>query len=480
MRTKNLKNLKEYSESPLVVIARYIKEAFDDLRVPIPLKDVEAISCFINQAYAAFGRTFHNAQHAIDVGQNCAAVGRLAALFHDVVYIGVDRFGGPDLQPYLYDFNLKSEPSGLASLVLELSDAAKRPDAKRIQRFQALMNVFGFSKGQKIDSTSGLNEFLSAWIAWQMLGHWLPEKICVQVAGCIEATIPFRGHLNNPTVIESLITKSQRALGEFGQSYSEPELEALAQQAVLVSNNDVWAFGTKGPDVFIHNSWALLFESNHILQDKFFSLKEYRQPLLRMKAFFGWLDCERIYIRHNDYPSDTQMAKLKKGSRRNLEYGKMYIRVKLVAIAIIEAFAKITGGDAPVELFTGAIPQSREDKILRLETLLSFQGVAKNKRHRDPLLWNLFMFGRAYRSPFDTKASTLSAYLYLALDETQMPHVYENAVALFEDKLEPQAFLDQLPNDVVQYVGSLLAAIAYTRASAIQAYLATHARKRAA
>ncbi len=177
MRTKNLKNLKEYSESPLVVMARYIKEAFDDLRVPIPLKDVEAISCFINQAYAAFGRTFHNAQHAIDVGQNCAAVGRLAALFHDVVYIGVDRFGGPDLQPYLYDFNLKSEPSGLASLVLELSDAAKRPDAKRIQRFQALMNVFGFSKGQKIDSTSGLNEFLSAWIAWQMLGHWLPEKI---------------------------------------------------------------------------------------------------------------------------------------------------------------------------------------------------------------------------------------------------------------------------------------------------------------
>jgi len=454
----------EYSS--IVEVAEILSTSLFKLGVELKQSDAERISWVLNRAYRTRNRIFHNIDHAIGVGENCSPLGQIAALFHDVVYIQVDRSRIKELRETFGVFDPKD------SLELTINeDALSDPLAR------ALTVLFGFSLGQKIGPFSGINEFLSAWFAIQTLEPFLSKNQLLHIAACIESTIPFRGEEKNPTTFERLVSNLYAAAALLNCEMSENEIENAVFDAVRISNNDIRGFGLEEPEEFIQNSWALLYESNPSLQTAFFSIKQYREPLQRLERFLSGLTPSKIFAQYKEFPNTATLDRLLLGARSNLEVGVQYIKAKLLDTAILEAFADITGGDCPLELFTGPKPKRRESSVVRIEHFLKWDKISYNQTDKDFRVIRLLNDGRTFRSRFDIKTALFASYLYQSLDIETFEKLYGKATQFFNREIEAHTFLSLFPDELINSIGETLIFTARTRSAAIKTYLATRTHR---
>ena len=158
--------------------------AFGRLGLSAAPAELEPVAELIVQTMTGPWRYFHTPDHIFEVGGNEDPIEVLAALFHDIVYVQVDRGIHFNLAPYLTPF---IEQDGEK---LRLRDAAALPanDAE----MSLIFALFDFAPGQVLSPFGGQNELLSAFVAAKVLCTWLPPGLLSQVVVCIEATIPFR------------------------------------------------------------------------------------------------------------------------------------------------------------------------------------------------------------------------------------------------------------------------------------------------
>ena len=169
--------------SPIVVVAKLVSKVFSDLGLEGSPLFYEELSVFINHVYGTRNRTFHDVYHALEVGEGCAPIGKLAALFHDVVYIQVDRSRSPALRDC---FNVFDPKEGLELKIPE--EDVLTGDPWRV----AITTLFGVKPGDTLKPFSGINEFLSAWVAIQKCRTHISNGDLLKLILCIEATVPFR------------------------------------------------------------------------------------------------------------------------------------------------------------------------------------------------------------------------------------------------------------------------------------------------
>jgi hypothetical protein len=450
----------EFEYSSIVVVARELQFCFAELNIAISPLELEKLSCFINDVYGTRNRAFHDVKHALSVGEGCSALGKLAALMHDVVYLQIDHSRLPELRSLFGIFDPKNCLELVIPFGLEGNFWA-----------EAVVGVFGFNSGEKITTHSGLNEFLSAWAAIQKLSTYLNTHQLLAVVAGIEATIPFRGDQQNPSVSEAL-EENLEAINKhlsIGLTYSE--IRAAVLESVKISNNDIQGFGLEEPENFIHSSWALLYEGNPALQNSYFTITEYREPLQRLETFYSNMKPTQIFLHYESFPQAGELTRLQEGAHRNLTIGKSYVRAKLLDTAILEAFAFLSGGDAPLEFFTGPKPSRRESKSARIEQFLNWDTVSQNHANKDERVIRLLNDGRAFRSKFDVRTALFAAYLYLSLTHEQMDQAYTLACRFFKREITPQAFLAAIPDQLVFHIGEVIGLVAWTRADAINKYL---------
>jgi hypothetical protein len=330
--------------------------------------------------------------------------------------------------------------------------------------FRITMDLFDFSPGQKLSTHSGSNEFLSALVMAKRLEKLVPEKILLQATAYIEATIPFRG--NNETGISPFETLAQRVT-EISKAYQIPmktaEVDDTICGAVVFANQDVDSFAEKDVSVFLDGTWKLLPETNETLRSgRIYSIKEYRRALEKMRSFLGNLDPENVFHRYQGVPAESEFRQMVKQAYQNIATAREYLCLKMLSIAILEALADLTGGDAPLSLFMGDIQRNGED-TQRYENYLPKPDGFKNI-DRSSVIYKLLEAGRASDTNFDMRNSPLAFFLYNQLSQDQISNLLSNAKEMFDGKLEPRAFLEKLDASLVATVAKACAATVMTRA----------------
>ncbi len=440
----------------------------------LTISKLEEMAVFIYESMSISTRNYHSVQHVFDIinhdgrlENNPIAV--IAACFHDCIYYHVDG-GLTPVQAVLLEGSY-----AISGQTADGGDEANTFNAKRVHEFYATDNrgkenqdksmmllqmvevIFGYVPGQSIQITNdGLNEFLSAVVAVRMLKDHLPIEILAQIACCIEATIPFRqpDKETGKTHMDRLYENMKEARQTYNLELSDQDLVISVQRACLLSNSDVGNFGTTDRLYFLDNTWSLLPETNESLRNEYvYSVDHFHVALYKMYGFFGFLKPAVVFHEFRGVPAVPEMGRLTQECSNNLAFGRTYVGAKLVAMSLVSAVAVLTGGDAPISLFTGdlraterqssmldgnrASKRQKQDKFRLMGTVRScdfFKNKTLHNSQQPPEeylqnctqpVYEILAEGRRSESSFDTKRSPWSALLYGYLGDEGLNRILE-------------------------------------------------------
>jgi len=230
--------------------------AIDRLKAEVEPTELARIAELIVQPMTGSWRFFHTPEHIFEVGGNEDAIEVLAALFHDIVYVQVDRS---------INFNVSYYITPVTKEVNKQLQIRDQSELSADATFEMVMLVFGFVPGEVLNPFSGQNEFLSALVAAKVLEPFLKREQLLQIVACIEATIPFRPAEGRVTVSQRLYDRLQAINSLFNLSLTDKQMRETVKKAVRISNRDVISFSHPSSAHFLANTWNLLPETNHNL-----------------------------------------------------------------------------------------------------------------------------------------------------------------------------------------------------------------------
>lgn len=404
------------------------------------------------------GRFYHRTAHVFDLFSTPEAdpIATLAALFHDTVYTQVD--GG-------LPASVKSE---LDPLVL-VKDGSYFVQETTNDNMEMVNVTFGFDVGHKLGIFAGLNEYLSALLAISELQSLCSREILLQIAMCIEATIPFRKpDANGKQYTDRMFDRCWNYVQQNHLQLTYDDVIKAVQRAVVLANNDVGNFSSKDSRVFLKNTWNLLPEANPTLRNAgTYTLKEYRTSLFKSTNFLKFLDPSVVFNQYKGVPTELDLGSLTIQAKLNLSLAVLYMKYKIVASALLEILAVLTGGDGPIDYFLGSISSP-----VKMSSFLPQRPPPVGLNERMELVFNFLTGGRGSRTVFDMEespiASLIMTYIY---DEDQLEELYTKCNAYFEQKIDAQELLRTYPKGVVADVATAMSKIAASRKDLLQALL---------
>lgn len=443
--------------APIHRIIRTFAEALSALRCPATPAEIERWSVIVDEAMAGRARLFHTHDHIFELTQTADPIEALAALFHDIVYVQVDQ-------------GLSSRSAQVVSGYAELEQGTcvLKPLKDDDVPARLTYELFGVQAGTQLTTMTGLNELLSALVAARELSAQLPLGPVAQVVTCIEATIPFRGRdAEGRTPFSRLADRLRQVNARLSLGLDEKEITAAIHRAVRVCRRDVSGFADPDAARFLDNTWKLLPETNPALRaPDVYSIREYRTALQKMEAFLTTLTADRVFLQYEGEPSIEDHQKLLEVTVRNLDFAGRYLRAKLYPVAILEALAVETGGDAPLELFTGGLPKPPSGGGKRLEHYLP--PAEDTAQDQDPTLRAVLAFGRASETSFDLRASPAAAYLYRRFGEAAVEEGVKQARRFFQGTLSAGEFLRSQPGQATAPIARATARLAITRTQLLE------------
>ncbi len=423
--------------SNLAHLTELIGRATSALSPTVPEGSVVEWSELVYECMSGQARKYHDVRHVFNMSATTDPLEVLAAAFHDTIYYQVDG-GLPGRARARIGNIVQDSPQGMVL------------DAKLDNRNDALVAaVFGFEPGQSLSPATGLNEFLSALLAVRCLAPVLSAGQLAQVSACIEATIPFRpSDSGGKSARERLFDRLCEASNRFDLDMSIVDVERAVLRAVDLSNRDVANFADNDVAHFLDDTWELLPESNNALRSpKGYTVAEYRSALHKMYRFFKKLDPDLVFTSFRGHPNDTELSAMTRVARRNIDVAYRYVSAKLATASMLLAIAELSGGDAPVALFMGALPWT-ESASSQLTDLLPAVPVEKAGGVAPEVL-ELLVKGRSRRSGFDLTHAPLTAFVYSAMGD---PGTEQALRVLFDEKRDWLSWLLVFPHSVIDAV----------------------------
>ncbi|HRK01047.1 MAG TPA: hypothetical protein PLH57_00150, partial [Oligoflexia bacterium] len=439
---KTEKNLKD-QKSQLDQLITILMSCFAELGVRPNSLFIEDTAVMIYDAMSTRTRLYHRLEHCLSTPPNVDALGILAYLFHDVIYWQVDRARSSKLRQGIAPLEL--DDHGTVTLTGECGELGT---AKISERNTLARLVFGFNEPVELDFSHGMNEFLSACVAENTFKGLLDTWQIVQILCCIEATIPFRPALDGKTAIEKLAARLKKINIGYAFGKTEEEQKQAIRRAIDVANHDVGNFAYATTSTFLKNTWDLTWENNPALQRDTYSIKQYRSALQANIAFYRSLQPRYVFSCLDGYPTRGHFEDIVGRTKKNITTGLQYIQVKLVACAIIESVADLTGGDAPLMLFMGN--HSQQGLIPKWADLLENidPTIIKDELRKD--VFKLLFEGRPeMKEQFDVARSPISAHLYASLDAANFQKAAALADEFFVQRMSAKEFLQANPINLV-------------------------------
>lgn len=440
-------------KGPLQRLIEILYQAFCELNANLSMQDLEHIAVLVHRAMTVHTRYFHTLEHVFSFTTEEDPIQTLAACFHDIVYYQVDQGFFPDIENLIAQYIRKNSNGFLIADLLDPEDLS----------IQLTLDVFDFRPGQFLAPNNGLNEFLSALVMNKTLEKIVSAQDLLKITVCIEATIPFQGKNASGESHIDLLEKRLFGINQkYSFNFSLEEIQDILKKAVIFSNKDVENFSEPDPGVFLDNTWKLLPETNPTLRwQGIYSVRDYRRAIQNMEQFFSWLNPDMIFNYYQGVPPREKYERMVQQAHLNVYTAREYLRVKLLAIAILEALAELTGGNAPLSLFTGGL-RDGEEKLDHYEGYWPEPRVS-SVVDEESIILRLLGKGRAHDVNFDLKNSPLSLFLFTRLGQPQINMLVREAGLMFRGQLSPRQFLAQIDSKIVSAVANACAQTCFTR-----------------
>jgi len=428
--------------------------AFDRLNVSCSKQRARKLAVNVQLAMSAHGRNYHNLDHVFSFVEPDDPICTLAAMYHDVVYYQVDQGFTPEIHAIIIPYVYELESEFYISKNIPESD----------QLVWLTLAVFDLKAGQKLTSVDALNEFLSALVLVRELGEIVDSKDLLKMIVCIEATIPFRTKdKNGLTPFEVMEKRLPHVAKKYCSTPIKPrDIENTIKAAVVFSNKDIGNFSEPDPAHFLDNTWKLLPETNIALRDRdAYSIRSYRLALQKMRGFMMFLEPEMVFGQYHGVPPDNEYQEMVELARTNITIARDYLRIRLVAIAILEALAQVSGGDTPLSIFMGDLTDQTGNSP-RIEDFLP-NIPTPTWVDQAPVIRDLLEVGRASESTFDTRNSRLSLFVFKSVNPSKMDQSFEMSLEFFSGKIKPEEFLDQMDKPLITAIAKASASMVLMR-----------------
>lgn len=414
-------------------------------RVDIP--KLEQIAELIIQAMRGPWRSFHTSEHIFEVGGSVDPIEVLAALFHDLVYVQVDEGVSFNISSALCPF-VKEVRSQLV-----IRDETELPDDAT---YQLVASVFGFIPGKTLSPFAGKNEFLSAVIAAKSLERFLPASTIAEITACIEATIPFRPV--SPSGLSAIELLYQRLVSinrDFNLGWSDTQTVEIVKRAVRLANRDVENFASPNSSNFLDNTWNLMPETNHELTNvNSYTVAGYRRSLQKMEGFLNFLKPELVFQQFMQEPDDATYANLIARTRKNIAVAKLYLGIKLITIAILEALSYRLGRDIPLSTMMGELRTPGFKTSVLEDYLPNKQSAYPLETQLEKEVLNLLAIGRNQESPYDIKNSPVATFIIKSIGFAETANFLNKAQEFFAGHITSEEFLSYCAPDVIETISS--------------------------
>ncbi|MEE3719573.1 hypothetical protein V2H45_22785 [Tumidithrix elongata RA019] len=408
----------------------------------IDLPQLTKISELIIQTMTGRWRSFHTPDHIFEVGDGGDAIEVIAALFHDLVYVQVDQGVSVNISRYIAPF------------VKEVDEQLVILEASELQDdyiFTLVALIFGFVPGQSMQPTSGQNEFLSALICLKTLENLLAFSQLVEIAACIEATIPFRPKSSSGlTVSDILYNRLEEANHKFELGWTSENIIQSVKRSVRLANRDVQNFSSPNSAHFLNNTWNLLPETNHDLKNtNSYTVHGYRKSMQKMEGFISFLRPELVFRQYQGEPDDRAYAEMLERTSNNLEVAKLYLGTKLTSIAVLEALSFRIGRDIPLSTMMGELP-SEDILVAGLEQFLpcvEIPSPLNNSVEKEVL--ELLEKGRTLDSEYDVRNSPVATFMVKSSGFDEIRYLLQMARQFFEREIDSEVFLASCNSKVI-------------------------------
>jgi hypothetical protein len=403
---------------------------------------LEGMAELIIQSMTGPWRSFHTPEHIFEVGAGGTPVEVVAALFHDLVYAQVDSGIHVNLARYVAPYVREGDKG----LVIDPKDDAPTQD------LELVMTLFGFARGQVLSPFAGLNEFLSALLAVRVLEGVLSKPVCAQIAACIEATVPFRSpQPDGKSCSQVLLERLQLANQNHALGLDDATCLETVLMGVRVANRDIGNFASEHPSEFLNNTWNLIPETNHdLVSTNTYTVKGYRISLQKMEGFLGFLQPSAVFRQFADEPSNQEHQRRLDLTLRNLEVARLYLRLKLVAITLLESLSLSLGEEVSLSSIMGKLPGKMDFPIQFENYLPQISKPYKAQNLHEEIVMELLETGRSADSVHDARHSPVASYLVKSIGIPASLQLLEHARGYFAGKLSGEALLAQASPEVVQ------------------------------
>jgi hypothetical protein len=417
---------------------------------------LDAIAELIIMSMTGPWRSFHTPEHIFEVGDGGSPVEVVAALFHDLVYAQVDSGIHLNLARYVAPFVRE----GKTGLLIEPQSLV--PDAE----LNLVMGLFGLQVGQVLSPFAGQNEFLSALLAVKILDGILPLGVRAQIAVCIEATIPFRADpVAGDNCSETLLLRLKQTNLDHALGLSDAECLHAVHMAVRVANRDIGNFASESPSEFLNNTWNLIPETNHdLVSADTYSITGYRISLQKMEGFLGFLKPEVVFRQFRSEPSDAEHQRRLTLTRTNLEVARLYIQLKLVSIALLEALSLRLGQQVALASIMGKLP-SRGDYPIQLEQHLpKVQTAYQPQTPLEVVVMDLLESGRSADSLHDARHSPVASYMVKVMGMPTCMFLLAQSRLFFTDQLSAAELIASTDANVIHGIEQAVVSVYHQRA----------------
>ncbi len=441
----------------------FIAPAFAALRVEVPPAQLDEITDLVSGSMLGSGRFFHNPEHVVHVGSGGDALSVLAAFFHDLVYFQVDQGVGINVARHIALF-AQEKDSGL--YLRRDVPFTQFPFARPV------MDIFGFSPGDFLPPNGGQNEFLSALAAGSVLSPFMTLSQIVQIAVCIEATIPFRKTVDGKSPTDTLVERLRRVNTLYQLGFQETELRPMVRRAVKLANQDVSNFGGESATRFLKNTWELVPEINPLLRSPAsYTVEGYRGALEKMEHFFSHLEPEVIFQRFDDEPSAEEYRILLSNATRRVEEARYYFRLKLISLGLLEALSGTLGRNLGLPVLMGELSNlgSPEDRVEKYLPVLD----GNNTRGDEMEIRLLRLLDKNADQETETglKSSPLTAFLVRSIGFRELLKTWPVLQAYFADPSSGKAFLGAFPMDTLGQLSDAISLMLQRRAHRLTTFV---------
>lgn len=419
--------------------------ATEQLKVEVPIGQLSKIAKLIVKTMTGSWRYFHSTEHIFAVGGTTDAIEVLTALFHDIVYVQIDGSVNFNLTYYLAP--LIEEDKGQ----LSIREQSELPDDSI---FEMVVEIFGFVPGQVLSPLAGQNEFLSAVVAAKILEAFLEPKLVVQIAACIEATIPFRLKSESGLSPSELLYQCLGSINkQFNLHLTEEEIIETVKRSVRVANRDVGGFAYSSSAVFLAETWTLLPETNHNLQKSgSYTVRDYRIAIQKMSGFINFLKPELVFRQFQGEPDDRTYQSLVEQAKKNLEVARLYLESKLVANSILEALSLRLGQDVSLSIMMGELPDSTVSVGRLGDSFPNLINPYQPTTELEKDVLYLLEVGRTNGNTYDLKNSPLTTFVVKYIGFEEIRQMRERSQQLFQGMISSEDFLASCNTDMTKII----------------------------